>query len=116
MLRLAADENLNGNIVRGLQRRNPHIDIVRVQDTALAGAEDPAVLEWAAREGRVLVTHDVATITRYANERMTAGKPMPGVIEISRFVPISLAIEDLLLIADCSIEGEWEGRILYLPL
>ncbi|HEX2609990.1 MAG TPA: hypothetical protein VHK68_03200 [Gemmatimonadales bacterium] len=47
---------------------------------------------------------------------MTAGKPMPGVIEISRFVPISQAIEDLLLIADCSIEGEWEGRILYLPL
>lgn len=116
MLRLAADENLNGNIVRGLQRRNPQIDIVRIQDTSLVGAEDPVVLEWTAREGRVLVTHDVATITRYANERLRAGKPMPGVIEISRFVQVAQAIEDLLLIAECSADGEWDGRILYLPL
>lgn len=28
MLRLAADENFNGDIVRGLLRRNPKLDIV----------------------------------------------------------------------------------------
>ena len=37
MLRLAADENFNGNIVRGLLRRNPKLDIVRVQDVGLSG-------------------------------------------------------------------------------
>lgn len=41
---------------------------------------------------------------------------MPGVIEISRFVQVAQAIEDLLLIAECSADGEWDGRILYLPL
>lgn len=82
MLRLAADENFNNNIVRGLLRRRPDLDIVRIQDVGLSGASDPAVLEWAAREGRVLLTHDVSTLTRYADERVQAGKPMPGVFEI----------------------------------
>jgi Domain of unknown function (DUF5615) len=48
MLRLAADENLNGDIVRGLLRRNPKLDVVRIQDAGLSGADDPSVLEWAA--------------------------------------------------------------------
>jgi hypothetical protein len=57
MLLLAADENFNGNIVRGLLRRQPALDIVRIQDVELSGAEDPVVLAWAAQEGRVLLTH-----------------------------------------------------------
>ena len=50
MLRFAADENFNGNIVRGLLRRLPILDIIRVQDTALFRATDPRVLAWAAQE------------------------------------------------------------------
>lgn len=116
MLRLAADENFNYDIVRGILRRNPGADIVRVQEVGLSGADDPVVLEWAAREGRVLVTHDVATMTRYAYERVRAGEPMPGVFEVSRSVPIGLAIEEILLIVEYSLEGEWEGQVRYLPL
>jgi hypothetical protein len=55
MLRLVADENFNNNIVRGLLRREPDLDIVRVQDVGLSGVDDPTVLEWAAQEGRVLL-------------------------------------------------------------
>ena len=116
MLRLAADENFNNDIVRGLWRRKSELDIVRIQDVGLSGADDPTVLEWAAREGRVLLTHDVTTMTGYAYERVRAGQPMPGVFEVSRAVPIGLAIEDILLLAECSLEGEWEGQVRYLPL
>ena len=116
MIRLAADENFNGLIVRGLLRRNPNLDILRVQDTEVSEADDPVVLEWAAREGRILVTHDVNTIPRFAYERVQAGKPMPGVFEVSDTLPIGQAIEDLLLLAECSQEGEWEGRVIYIPL
>ena len=100
MLRLAADETFNGDIVRAVLRRKPEVDIVRVQDVGLSGADDPAVLEWAAREGRVLLTHDVRTMTRHAYER----------------VPVGSAIEDVLLLAELSLEGEWEGQVRYLPL
>jgi len=116
VLRLAADENFNSDIVRGLRRRNPDVDLVRVQDMGLSGANDQAVLAWAAREGHVLLTHDVTTLTRHAYDRVQAGQPMPGVFELSRRVPLGQAIDDILLLAECSIDGEWEGQIRYLPL
>lgn len=116
MLKFAADENLNGDVLRGLLRRVPSLDLVRVQDAGLSGADDVIVLEWAAREGRVLLTHDVTTLTADALERVRAGRPMPGVIEVGRAVAIGRAIEDLLLLAGASRESEWEGQVLYLPL
>jgi hypothetical protein len=74
------------------------------------------VLAWAAQEGRILLTHDVASITQFAYERIQAGLPMPGVFEVSFGVPIGRAIEDILLLAECSLDGEWEGQIRYIPL
>jgi hypothetical protein len=116
VLRLAADENLNSDIVRGLLRRRPDLDIVRIQDVGLSGADDRTVLEWAATEGRILLTHDVTTLTRHAYARVRVGQSMPGVFEIGRRVPVGQTIEDLLLLAECSYEGEWEGHLRYLPL
>ncbi len=40
MLRFAADENFNNDIIRGLWRHKLHLDIVRVQDAGLSGASD----------------------------------------------------------------------------
>lgn len=116
MLRLATDEDFNNRILRGLLRRKPDLDIVRAQDAGLTGKSDAEVLEWAAREGRVLLTHDVTTMKRYVDKRTAAGLPMPGVFELSQHIPISHAIEDILLLAECSVEGEWEGLITFLPL
>lgn len=115
MLPLAADENFNNDIVRGVRRRAPGVDIVRVQDAGLSAA-DPSVLEWAAQCGRVLLTHDVTTMTRYAYDRVREGRPMPGVFEVARQVPIAAAIEEIILLAECSLTGEWEGQVRYLPL
>ena len=116
MLFLIADENFNNTIVRGLLRIKPNLDVLRVQDVGLFSADDPTVLEWAAKEDRILLTHDVATVTQYAYERVNAGKYMPGVIEVSRKVPLGIAIEDILFIAEACEHGELEGQILYLPM
>jgi predicted nuclease of predicted toxin-antitoxin system len=115
MLSFAVDENFNMQIVNGVLRRLPEADVLRVQDAGLEGANDPAVLEWAASERRVLLTHDVNTLTAFAYERITAGLPMAGVFEVSLRLPINVAIEDILLLAECSVEGEWEGKVTYLP-
>lgn len=116
MLALAADENFNNDIVRALLRRRNDLDIVRLQDAGLTGADDRCVLEWAASEGRVLLTHDVSTITALAYERVSAGFAMPGVFELAYDIPVGVAIEEILLLAECSLEGEWEGQVRYLPL
>jgi hypothetical protein len=92
------------------------VNILTVQDAGLSGASDPAVLEWAAGAGRVLLTHDVRTLTNHAYERVVAGFPMPGVFEVSQDVPVTVAIEEILLVAVCSLPGEWEGQVRYLPL
>ncbi|HEX8844343.1 MAG TPA: DUF5615 family PIN-like protein [Pyrinomonadaceae bacterium] len=115
MLRLATDENFNNRILRGALRRNPHLDIVRSQDAGLRGQGDDKVLAWAAAEGRVLLTHDVSTMKQYVDERLTVGLRMPGVFELAQDVPIGLAIEEILILAECSLEGEWEGQIRFIP-
>jgi len=116
MLRFAADENFNGDIVRGLLRRNPKLDIVRVQDVGLSGADDPSVLQWAADQGRIVVTHDLSTLAKHAFQRVAAGQPMPGIFEVKSVAPIGQTIDDLILLAECSFEGEWEGQVRFLPL
>ncbi len=79
MIKLASDENLDGDVVRGLLRRVPELDIVRVQDAELVGSPDPTILAWAADENRILLTHDRDTMPNFVYERVIASEPTPGV-------------------------------------
>jgi hypothetical protein len=116
MVRFLADENFNNQIVRGILRQNPDIDIVRVQAVGLSGIDDPTVLAWAAEQERIVLTHDVATMTVFAYARIEVGLSMPGLFEIGYLVSVGLAIEEIILIAECSLDGEWEGQVRFLPL
>ena len=116
MLRWLADENFNNDILRALFRRTPGIDIVRAQDVGLSGIDDRALLAWAADQGRVLLTHDVSTITAHAYQRVVKGESMPGVFEVGRDVSMHVTGDDILLLTECSNPGEWEGQVRYLPL
>jgi len=116
MLRFAVDEDFDNRIVRGLLRLLPTLDIVRAQDAGLLGKLDPAVLEWAASENRVLLTHDGSTMTKHAYARVESGRPMPGLFEVGQEIAIGEAIADLMLIATCSFDGEYNSQVRYLPL
>jgi hypothetical protein len=35
---------------------------------------------------------------------------------VSQSLPIGAALDDLELVAYCSEEGEWEGKVVFLPL
>ena len=115
-MRWLADENFNNDILRALFRRDPDIDVIRAQDAGLTGIDDEALLAWAAEQNRLLLTHDVSTLTAYAYHRVMKGEPMPGVFEVSREVSMRVAVDDILLLTECSRPGEWEGQIRYLPL
>jgi hypothetical protein len=116
MLPLAADENFRDAIIRGVLLRLPTCDIVRVQDAGLSGASDPDVVAWAAREGRVLLTHDAATCISDAYTRVVAGESMPGLFAVIQSAPTGQVIDDLAVLIECSLEGEWEGRVIYIPM
>ena len=116
MISFLADENLKRKIVTGMLRRNPLVDVLRAQDAGLTGVEDRVLLEWAAQHDRVLLTHDVQTLVGFAWEIVRLGEPMAGVIVLGRNLRVSQAVEELLLIAECSEPEEWSGVVAYLPL
>ncbi|XWK89196.1 MAG: hypothetical protein U7127_03755 [Phormidium sp.] len=62
------------------------------------------------------MTHDVKTITEFANQRVAAGLAMPGIFAVSIEANSDRIIADILLLAECSYDGEWSGQIRYLPL
>lgn len=115
MICFAADENFSGRILRGFKRRLSGLDIVRIQDTDLRGAEDPTVLSWCADQQRVLLTHDVATMIGFAYERVDNGLPMPGVVEVSADLAIGRAIDELCLLAQAATVEDCVDQVLYLP-
>jgi predicted nuclease of predicted toxin-antitoxin system len=116
MLRLLSDENFNGDIIRGLFLRHSNLDLLRVQDVSLQEVDDPAILDWAASNGRIVLTHDRATMPDFAYEKVLRGQRMPGLFVINDRMPIRQVIDELLLILDCSEQEEWKGSVLYLPL
>jgi hypothetical protein len=116
VLKYAVDEDFNHEIVRGLALKAPTLDMLTVQDVDLLEVHDREILTWAAQEGRILLTHDVRTMPTYAAERLRNGQTMPGLILVPQLLPIGRAIDDLLLMAQCSQESECEGMILRLPL
>jgi hypothetical protein len=116
MLRLATDIDVHGDIIRGLLRREPDLDLERLQEVALDKTPDPEVLEWAAEDGRVLITQDRKTLVGFAYARVKAGQPMPGVLALRKKCGIGEAIEDILLVAKCYTASEMNDQVLYIPL
>jgi hypothetical protein len=116
MLRLVSDEDAHGSVIRGLWRRAPVLDLVRVQDVGLAHTPDPDILEWAATEGRIVLTGDVNTMVGFAWDRVEAGRPMPGVLALLEDGSIGQAIEDILLVVEIYTADEMKDQVLFIPL
>ena len=108
MLRLAADENFNSRIVRGLLHRKPDLDIEHAFRILVCLEQmTKQCLNGQRNRIRILLTHDVRTITQYAYERVDADQLMPGVFEVSPDMSIGRAIEDIVVAGGFSLEGEW---------
>ena len=81
----------------------------------MTGIPDLQVLTLAASEGRVLISHDVHTMTS-AFAEFTATTPSGGVLLISQNMPIGSVINGLLRIWEESTAEEWKNRIAWIPL
>ncbi len=116
MIKLVSDENFDGDILRGLLRRLPELDVVRVQDAGLAETPDPIILDWAASEQRILLTHDRESVPGFAYARVNAGEPMPGVFLVSDHMAKGQAIDQLLLAIQCLNPDECKDQVHHFPL
>jgi predicted nuclease of predicted toxin-antitoxin system len=116
VIKLATDENFDGDILRGLLRRQPDLDVVRVQDVGLTETADEKILAWAAAEERVLLTHDRDTIPNFAYDRVRAGETVPGVFLVSDRMAKGKAIEELFLALQCLAPEECRNLVTYFPM
>lgn len=115
-IRFLTDEHFRSAILNGVRRRLPNLDIIRVQDVGLRTASDPKILEFAALENRVLLTHDARTMEMHVKARLATGRAVPGVLIIRQKVPVATAIDEIVMVAECSLHNEWNGLIQFLPL
>ena len=113
--RFLADADFNQKIVRGLLRREPTIDFQTASQGGVIGRPDPEVLSIAARENRILVSHDRGTMPTHFT-RFTATQSSSGLILVSQEIDIGTAIEELHLIWAASTHQEWQDKIGYVPL
>jgi hypothetical protein len=119
-LRYLLDENQRGVLWQVLQRHNARgidpIDAIRVGDVSdlPLGSDDPAILRWAEREQRILVTFDKSSMSRHLSEHLAAGNHCPGIFMVgSETKPVNI-VEFLALAAYASEPVEWQDWIKYL--
>ena len=115
VIRFQCDADFNFNIVRGLRRSQPAIDILTAEDSQIVGRTDPEVLLFSAEHDRLLVSHDLRTMPDHFMRFLTAGNQSKGVIIIRQQLPIGEAIEWLHLIWLASDTTEWLDRLEILP-
>ena len=114
-IRFQADADLNSIIVGTLLRRAPEIDFQSATAAGLEELKDSQVLAIAARENRVLVSHDQSTMPDHFAQFMMTSRS-PGVFIVPQHLPVITAVDELLLIWSASEPDEWADRICYLPL
>ncbi len=115
-VRFLADEDIDVAIITGLRYREPAIDILDVKTARLRGIKDQALLELAAQQGRILITHDRNTMTRHFYRRVAAGESGPGLFIVPQQPhAVGEIVEALLLAWSASQIEEWWNRIVYIP-
>jgi len=116
LIRFLADEDFNNDILRGLLRHLPKLNIIRVQDIEMRNVDDSIILAWAAQENYVVLTHDVNTMVAVAFQRTQEDLPMPGVLAVQRLAPLAKAIDDIVFLAQVGEEADFQDQVRFIPL
>ena len=114
-IQFQADADLNQIILLAVRRREPSIDFQTAIEAGLSGVNDPEVLARAAREERILVTHDRKTMPRHFFTFITEATSA-GILIVPQHLPVAAVVDDLLLIWYASEAEEWINQIRSLPL
>ena len=114
-IRFQADQDLNHEIVKGVLRREPTVDFRAAADARLRGLPDTEVLEIAAHDNRLLVSHDFKTIPA-TFARFVGRSYSPGVLIVPQAMAIGTAVDLVVMIWAASEAEEWANRICRIPL
>lgn len=116
-IRFQADNDLKRIIVDATLRREPRIDFQTAQAARLDHLDDEAVLQLAASQSRILVSHDKRTMPAALAALIASGGTSPGVlVVIPQSVSITKVVETLILIWADDRADDWKNLVAKIPL
>jgi Domain of unknown function (DUF5615) len=115
--RFLLDENLTKQIMFGLRRKIPNVEIERIGDAGMPprGTLDPDILLWIEQSGYILVTNNRSSMPDHIANHLTAGHHFPGILQITRDLTIGEIIYELQLAWEASEAEEYYDRTVYIP-
>ncbi len=64
----------------------------------------------------VLVTNNRKSMPVHLNEHITENRHMPGIFILNQNLSAGQNLEELILLAEYSFEGEYQDQIIHLPI
>jgi predicted nuclease of predicted toxin-antitoxin system len=110
------DENIEGRLLIQLRANLPELDILDVREIGLDQTPDEEILQWAADNGRVVISHDVNTMRGLADDRVRNGLPMPGLILVLDHISYRTAIRFITQYAESEsshLQGRSQGHSVF---
>ncbi|NET58577.1 MAG: hypothetical protein F6K47_21210 [Symploca sp. SIO2E6] len=114
-IKFQADADLKQQIVSAVLRLETAIDFQTANKANLTGLTDRQVLELAASQRRVLVSHDQKTMPNHFAE-FIAHNQSYGIIIVPKKLPVIEVAENIILIWEVFSDEEWIDRIAFLPI
>lgn len=117
-LKYLIDENVDPIYTVQLRRLKTDLFVMAVGDltTPQKGTLDPEILFWCEENDFVLVTNNRKSMPVHLADHIAQNHHVPGIFILSPKLSIGENIEQLLLIAEGSLDSEYQDRIEFLPL
>lgn len=117
-LKYLLDENVDKVYQRQFLKRNSDLVMWGVGDpgTPPRGTLDPEILCWCEEYDFILVTNNRTSMPVHLTEHITQGRHIPGILLLNDNLSIGQTIEELILIAECAFDDEYQDQIVHLPL
>lgn len=112
------DENVDPVYTIQLRRLKPDLFVMAVGDltTPQKGTLDPEILLWCEENNFVLVTNNRKSMPVNLEDHVAHKHHIPGIFILSPKLSVGENLEQLVLIAEGSLDNEYQDRIEFLPL
>jgi Domain of unknown function (DUF5615) len=117
-LKYLFDENVDLVYVRQLRRQKPDMIVRMVGEPAMPpkGTLDPDILCWCETMGFILVTNNRRSMPVHLADHLAQDRHIPGIFILNSNLGVGENLEELILIAEASLDKEYQDRIEFLPL
>ena len=112
------DENVDPVYFKQLRRRKPDLVVWAVGEPGVPskGTLDPDILVWCEVNNFILVTNNRTSMPVHLIDHLKENRHIPGIFILNVGMSIGETLDELILIAECSFDGEYQDQIIHLPI